>query len=169
MSVRNSIHVSRFPRSPPSGHCQYSGQHGTYFASFRHPTASCGRFCWCIAALRSNAPVTRIFFPRSFRVLRRECWSGSSIPHRKAAVYTDSRIVEKYRDQLAQIFTQIGLSFLHSQCQLALEIEMLRKYTILAMLYKLDHKSVCQLTIKDIPALKCAAESKPYEDENEIR
>ena len=26
-----------------------------------------------------------------------------------------------------------------------------------------------QLTIKDIPELKCAAESKPYEDENEIR
>ena len=48
-----------------------------------------------------------------------------------AAVYTDSRIVEKYRNQLAQIFTQIGLSFLHSQCQLALEIETLRKYTIL--------------------------------------
>ena len=84
-------------------------------------------------------------------------------------VYTDSRIVEKYRDQLAQIFTQIGLSFLHSQCQLALEIEMLRKYTILAMLYKLDQTSVCQLTIKDIPELKRAAESKPYEDENEIR
>ncbi len=84
-------------------------------------------------------------------------------------VYTDSRIVEKYRDQLAQIFTQIGLSFLHSQCQLALEIEMLRKYTILVILYKLDQKSVCQLTIKDIPELKCAAESKPYEDENEIR
>ncbi len=83
-------------------------------------------------------------------------------------VYTDSRIVKKHRDQLAQIFTQIGLS-LHSQCQLALEIEMLRKYTILAMLYKLDQKSVCQLTIKDIPELKCAAESKPYEDENEIR
>ena len=82
-------------------------------------------------------------------------------------VYTDSRIVKKHRDQLAQIFTQIGL-FLHSQCQLALEIEMLRKYTILAMLYKLDQKSVCQLTIKDIPELKCAAESKPYEDENEI-
>ena len=92
-----------------------------------------------------------------------------ALPHRRAAVYTDSRIVEKYRDQLAQIFTQIGLSFLHSQCQLALEIEMLRKYTILAMLYKLDQKSVCQLTIKDIPELKCAAESKPYEDENEIR
>ena len=92
-----------------------------------------------------------------------------ALPHRKATVYTDSRIVEKYRDQLAQIFTQIGLSFLHSQCQLALEIEMLRKYTILAMLYKLDQKSVCQLTIKDIPELKCAAESKPYEDENEIR
>ena len=78
--------------------------------------------------------------------------------------------MEKYREQLAQIFTQIGLSFLHSQCQLALEIETLRKYTILAILYKLDHKSVCQLTIKDIPELKRAAESKPYEDEeNEIR
>ena len=77
--------------------------------------------------------------------------------------------MEKYRNQLAQIFTQIGLSFLHSQCQLALEIETLRKYTILAMLYKLDQKSVCQLTIKDIPELKRAAESKPYEDENEIR
>ena len=84
-------------------------------------------------------------------------------------VYTDSRIVEKYRDKLAQIFTQIGLSFLHSQCQLALEIETLRKYTILVILYKLDQKSVCQLTIKDIPELKCAAGSKPYEDENEIR
>ena len=84
-------------------------------------------------------------------------------------VYTDSRIVEKYRDQLAQIFTQIGLSFLHSQCQLALEIEALHKYTILVILYKLDQKSVCQLTIKDIPELKRAAESKPYEDENEIR
>ena len=46
---------------------------------------------------------------------------------------------------------------------------MLRKYTILAILYKLDQKSVCQLTIKDIPELKCATESKPYEDENEIR
>ena len=77
--------------------------------------------------------------------------------------------MEKYRDQLAQIFTQIGFSFLHSQCQLALEIKMLRKYTILAILYKLDHKSVCQLTIKDIPELKRAAESKPYEEENEIR
>ena len=78
--------------------------------------------------------------------------------------------MEKYRDQLAQIFTQIGLSFLHSQCQLALEIEPLRKYTILVILYKLDHKSVCQLTIKDIPEWKRAAGSKPYEDEeNEIR
>ena len=85
------------------------------------------------------------------------------------APVTDSRNVEKYGDQLAQIFTQIGLSFLYSQCQLALEIETLRKYTILAILYKLDQKSVCQLTIKDIPELKCAAESKPYEDENEIR
>ena len=73
--------------------------------------------------------------------------------------------MEKYRDQLAQIFTQIGLSFLHSQCQSTLEIETLRKYTILDILYKLDQKSVCQLTIKDIPELKCAAESKPYEDE----
>ena len=77
--------------------------------------------------------------------------------------------MEKYGDQLAQIFTQLGLSFLHSQCQLALEIETLRKYTILAILYKLDQKSVCQLTIKDIPELKRAAGSKPYEDENEIR
>ena len=84
-------------------------------------------------------------------------------------VYTDSRIVEKHRDQLAQIFTQIGLSFLHSQCQLALEIEMLRKYTILVMLYKFEHELIYQLTIKDIPELKCAAESKPCEDENEIR
>ena len=63
-------------------------------------------------------------------------------------VYTDSRIVKKHRDQLAQIFTQIGLSFLHSQCQLALEIETLRKYTILVILYKLDQKSVCQLDHK---------------------
>ena len=78
--------------------------------------------------------------------------------------------MEKYRNQLAQIFTQIGLSFLHSQCQLALEIETLRKYTILVILYKLDHKSVCQLTIKGIPELKRAAESKPCEDEeHEIR
>ena len=46
---------------------------------------------------------------------------------------------------------------------------MLRKYTILVILYKLDHKSVCQLTIKGIPELKRAAGSKPYEDENEIR
>ncbi len=84
-------------------------------------------------------------------------------------VYTDSRIVKKHRDQLAQIFTQIGLSFLHNQCQSTLEIETLRKYTILVILYKLDHKSVCQLTIKDMPELKRAAGSKPYEDENEIR
>ena len=84
-------------------------------------------------------------------------------------VYTDSRIVKKHRDQLAQIFTQIGLSFLHSQCQLALEIEMLRKYTILIMLYKFERELIYQLTIKDIPELKCAAGSKPYEDENEIR
>ena len=84
-------------------------------------------------------------------------------------VYTDSRIVKKHRDQLAQIFTQIGLSFLHSQCQLALEIEMLRKYTILVMLYKFERVLVYQLAVKDLPELKCAAGSKPYEDENEIR
>ena len=84
-------------------------------------------------------------------------------------VYTDSRIVEKHRDQLAQIFTQIGLSFLHSQCQLALENEMLRTYTILDMLYKFERELIYQLTAKDIPELKCAAGSKPYEDENEIR
>jgi len=39
----------------------------------------------------------------------------------------------------------------------------------LVILYKLDQKSVCQLTIKDIPELKRAAGSKTYEDENEIR
>ena len=77
--------------------------------------------------------------------------------------------MEKYRNQLAQIFTQIGLSFLHSQCQLALENETLRKYTILVILYKFERELIYQLTIKDIPELKCAAESKPYEDENEIR
>ena len=77
--------------------------------------------------------------------------------------------MEKHRDQLAQIFTQIGLSFLHSQCQLALEIEMLRKYTILVMLYKFERELIYQLTTKDIPELKCAAGSKSYEDENEIR
>ena len=76
--------------------------------------------------------------------------------------------MEKYRNQLAQIFTQIGLSFLHSQCQLALENETLHKYTILDMLYKFERELIYQLTIKDIPELKCAAESKPYEDENEI-
>ena len=77
--------------------------------------------------------------------------------------------MEKYRDQLAQIFTQIGLSFLHSQCQLALENETLRKYTILVMLYKFERALVYQLAVKDLPELKCAAGSKPYEDENEIR
>ena len=61
-----------------------------------------------------------------------------ALPHRRATVYIDSRIVEKYRDQLAYIFTKIGLSFLHSQCQLALEIEALHKYTILVILYNLD-------------------------------
>ena len=70
---------------------------------------------------------------------------------------------------LCKFLRRLASLFLHSQCQLALEIKMLRKYTILAILYKLDQKSVCQLTIKDIPELKCAAESKPYEDENEIR
>ena len=54
---------------------------------------------------------------------------------------------------------QIGLSFLHSQCQLALENEMQRKYTILVMLYKFERELIYQLTIKDIPELKCAAES----------
>ena len=73
------------------------------------------------------------------------------------------------RNQLAQIFTQIGLSFLHSQCQLALEIETLRKYTVLVILYKFECELVYQLTIKDIPEWKRAAGSKPYEDENEIR
>ena len=78
--------------------------------------------------------------------------------------------MEKYRDQLAQFFTQIGLSFLHSQCHLALENETLRKYTILDMLYKFERELIYQFTIKDIPELQCAAESKPYEDEeNEIR
>ena len=66
--------------------------------------------------------------------------------------------------------TQIGLSFLHSQCQLALENEMLRKYTILVMLYKFERELIYQLTTKDIPELKRAAESKPCEDEeHEIR
>ena len=47
---------------------------------------------------------------------------------------------------------------------------MLRKYTILDMLYKFERELIYQFTIKDIPELKCAAESKPYEDEeNEIR
>ena len=61
------------------------------------------------------------------------------------------------------------LTFLHSQCQLALENETLRKYTILDMLYKFERELIYQLAIKDIPELKCAAESKPCEDENEIR
>lgn len=77
--------------------------------------------------------------------------------------------MEKYRDQLAQIFTQIGLSFLHSQCQLALENETLRKYTVLVVLYKFERGLVYQLVIKDIPELNRAAGSKSYEDENEIR
>ena len=58
---------------------------------------------------------------------------------------------------------------LHSQCQSALENETLRKYTILVMLYKFECELMYQLTIKDIPELKCAAGSKPCEDENEIR
>lgn len=50
-----------------------------------------------------------------------------------------------------------------------LENETLRKYTILVMLYKFERVLVYQLAVKDLPELKCAAESKPYEDENEIR
>ena len=50
--------------------------------------ASSADFLVYTAALRSNAPVTRIFSPRSFRI------AGT-------AVYTDSRTVEKYREQLA--------------------------------------------------------------------
>ena len=47
---------------------------------------------------------------------------------------------------------------------------MQRKYTILGMLYKFERELIYQLTIKEIPELKCAAESKPCEDEeNEIR
>ena len=82
------------------------------------------------------------------------------------------RIARRLSILIAGLWKSTGINlrkFLHSQCHLALEIETLRKYTILVILYKLDQKSVCQLTIKDIPALKCAAESKPYEDENEIR
>ena len=59
--------------------------------------------------------------------------------------------------------------FLHNQCQLVLENETLRKYTILVMLYKFERALVYQLAVKDLPELKCAAGSKPYEDENEIR
>ena len=71
--------------------------------------------------------------------------------------------MRKFSRRLASLFYT-------ANAQLALENETLRKYTILVILYKLDHKSVCQLTIKDIPELKRAAESKPYEDEeNEIR
>ena len=46
-----------------------------------------------------------------------------------------------------------------------LENETLRKYTILVMLYKFERVLVYQLAVKDLPELKCAAESKPYEDE----
>ena len=46
---------------------------------------------------------------------------------------------------------------------------MLRKYTILVMLYKFERELIYQMTTKDIPELKCAAGSKPYKDENEIR
>ena len=46
---------------------------------------------------------------------------------------------------------------------------MLQKYTILVMLYKFERELIYQLTTKDIPELKRAAGSKPYEDENEIR
>ena len=66
--------------------------------------------------------------------------------------------------------TEINLrKFLHNQCQSTLENEMLRKYTILVVLYKFEHGLVYQLVIKVTPELKCAAGSKPYEDENEIR
>ena len=82
------------------------------------------------------------------------------------------RIAGRLSIRIAGLWKSTGINlceFLRSQCQLELENEKLRKYTILVILYKLDHESVCQLTIKDIPELKCAAESKPYEDENEIR
>ena len=49
--------------------------------SFPSWEASSADFLVYIAALRSNAPVTRIFSPRSFRVLRRAgaCTKGSGI------------------------------------------------------------------------------------------
>ena len=59
--------------------------------------------------------------------------------------------------------------FLHNQCQLALENETLRKYTVLVVLYKFERGLVYQLVVKDTPELNRAAGSKPYEDENEIR
>ena len=47
---------------------------------------------------------------------------------------------------------------------------MMNKYNILDMLYKFERELIYQLTIKDIPELKCAAGSNPCEDkENEIR
>lgn len=62
-----------------------------------------------------------------------------------------------------------GIEILTEKCQLVLENETLRKYTILVMLYKFERALVYQLAVKDLPELKCAAGSKPYEDENEIR
>ena len=73
---------------------------------------------------------------------------------------------------IAGLWKSTGINlrkFLHSQCQSTLEIETLRKYTILVMLYKFERALVYQLAVKDLPELKCAAGSKPYEDENEIR
>ena len=70
---------------------------------------------------------------------------------------------------LRKFLRRVASPFLHSQCQSALENETLRKYTILVMLYKFECELMYQLTIKDIPELKCAAGSKPCEDENEIR
>ena len=74
---------------------------------------------------------------------------------------------------IAGLWKSTGINlrkFLHNQCQSALENETLHKYTILVVLYKFEHGLVYQLTVKDIPELKCAAGSKPCEDEeNEIR
>ena len=82
------------------------------------------------------------------------------------------RIAERLSILIAGLWKSTGINlrkFLHNQCQLALENETLRKYTILVILYKFEHGLVYQLAVKDISELKCAAGSKPYEDENEIR
>ena len=135
--------------------------------------ASSADFLVYIAALRSNAPVT-VYFPHDLSA----CCGGNvdlarvyRIAGRLSILIAGSwkSTGINLREFLRRLASLFGLSFLHSQCQLALENEMLRKYTILVILYKLDHKSVCQLTTKDIPELKRAAGSKPYEDENEIR